>query len=127
MPKLLIDIKLDPVPGWGYTIEDFLEYFKSSRTGIPHYIKDVTVVPECPVVEHKSSRGEAFDAPAPDFSSESDDRSFPGADKDHRRGEDEPQVGANDPCFANTPHCQCKDREASKYLGQRCSACNGLL
>lgn len=46
MPKIIIDIKLDSVPGWGVNIEDFVKYLKSSACGIHHYIQDVEVVVE---------------------------------------------------------------------------------
>ncbi len=60
MPKLIIEIETDPVPGWGYNVEDFVEYFKSQASGIQHYIKSVEVLPELPDVQAETGRGETF-------------------------------------------------------------------
>lgn len=39
----------------------------------------------------------------------------------------EPQVGAHDPCFANTPYCSCETRKHAINFGERCKNCNGIL
>lgn len=58
MPKIVIDFKLDQVPGWGYKVEDFVEVFKSSRTGVQHYINSVEVLEEDDGTEPRCVHGE---------------------------------------------------------------------
>lgn len=130
MPKLLIDIKLDPIPGWGNKIEDFVEHFKRSSCGIPHYIKDITVVDDADlptdwVKVAKDYIKEHGSMSAAEVRELNKDVKFSFEDSE----EDEPQVGADGPCYANTPYCGCplSVRRSSTYLGERCATCNGLL
>lgn len=41
--EIKIRVKLDPIPGWGDNVEDFVEHFKNN-SGIPHYIESVEAV-----------------------------------------------------------------------------------
>lgn len=34
-------VNLDPVPGWGHQVEDFVEHLKSRSAGISHYVESV--------------------------------------------------------------------------------------
>lgn len=43
--KILVTVKLDPIPGWGHKVEDFVAQLRDN-SGIPHYIESVEVVPD---------------------------------------------------------------------------------
>ncbi len=67
--KIYVELNLDPVPGWGNKPEDFVVHTQRLLdNSIPHYNPTVFLVDK-KSEEHKMT--------PPDFSSESDNRSFP--------------------------------------------------